>query len=317
MVQEKLKDAPPHRQLVSWAASCLEDDIKSAEEIVSTAYSLVLKLKTANGVYYLKRVPQALFIEATTLDLLARACNVDAAPRLIAQNPALRSFITNSCGDETLRTFFKGGLDRELLRTGVACYMHIQSATAPHVQQFLDAGAPDWRLDKLPQLYDAMLDDTDFVRFLELAVADILGLRRRGDALARLCRELAAYKIPDTVNHCDFQDNNILIDHASAHMTIIDWGEIYVGNPLLSRHHCLMSASYVYKLDKANDDFRFLEKHFLDVPEKDFVHIRAILDQLYPLHYTLVWQQLVNATGSGFPRKRELVRKTLLSFGEG
>jgi hypothetical protein len=307
---------PSHPDLISWAASYLRGDLRSVEQIVDTKYSLVLKLKTEKDTFYLKQTPESLFIESAILDLLMRKCGVDEIPVRVTENREMRCFITQSCGDEPLRKFFAGKLDRDMLGRGVTVYANIQHATVPHIQAFLDAGVPDWRMNKIPLLYEETLEDRQFLEHIELPASDARRLKTRQDALFGICDELAALEIPDTLNHSDFQNNNILIDHSAGRLTIIDWGETHIGNPLLSRHYCLISAKHVYHLNKDSPDYALLEQKFLGVPEKDFERVRVLVNRLYPVLHTLQWRQLMKATGYGFPNWQKRVRMTLMAFEE-
>jgi aminoglycoside phosphotransferase (APT) family kinase protein len=46
-----------------------------------------------------------------------------------------------------------------------------------------------------------------------------------------LCADLAAFKIPETLSHCDFQFNNMLFDKKTDEINIIDWGETVITQP--------------------------------------------------------------------------------------
>jgi len=40
----------------------------------------------------------------------------------------------------------------------------IQRATEQHIESFLALGVPDWRLNKLPKLYDQIIAQTEFLK---------------------------------------------------------------------------------------------------------------------------------------------------------
>lgn len=54
----------------------------------------------------------------------------------------LKCFATVGCGDETLRSFFKGTLDKETLKRGILCYQDIQNATSSFLDLFLQRAYP-------------------------------------------------------------------------------------------------------------------------------------------------------------------------------
>jgi len=49
-----------------------------------------------------------------------------------------------------------------------------------------------------------------------------------------ICDKLAKYNLPDTFGHCDFHDNNVLIDPKTYQTTLIDLGEVVITHPFFS-----------------------------------------------------------------------------------
>ena len=61
-----------------------------------------------------------------------------------------------------------------------------------------------------------------------------------------LCERLSEYKIPETLTHCDFHDNNMLLDNTTQEINIIDWGETVIAHPFFSLNGCLWNMTYFY-----------------------------------------------------------------------
>lgn len=305
-----------HKNIVSWAESYVSGDIQSVEEIVQTAYSLVLKINTEKASYYLKQVPESFFIEAAILELLLVNCGVTTIPDKVADNKKLNCFLTSSCGDETLRHAFKNKPVYDLLIKGIEVYKDIQQSTIPHISLFMDAGIPDWRMKKIPTLINAALEDKQFINFLDLTDDDYRRILSKQADLISLCNELDALNIPDTLNHADFQSNNILIDHASKRLTVIDWGEAYIGNPLLSRHYCITSAKYGFGMETDGADYAALERCVFDLPPEAYAKTHYLVTELYPILHTLAWHRLIAGTSyMEHASRRERVKTVLLQFG--
>jgi aminoglycoside phosphotransferase (APT) family kinase protein len=62
-----------------------------------------------------------------------------------------------------------------------------------------------------------------------------------------LCERLATYKIPETIEHGDFHDNNILIQEDI--IIISDWGDTCIAHPFFSIVSALDSAKRNHQLD--------------------------------------------------------------------
>jgi len=202
------------------------------ERIAATPYSEVDKITTESGVYYLKKTPPALFIETRILSLLRRIDPSLAVPEVVAEDEEDFRFVMRSCGDETLRSLFSGRADTGLLETAVREYKRIQEASAPRVRDFLGIGVPDWRLSRLPGLYGDFVRDEGTLERWGVGRDDRTELRAMEKIFADACRRAASCGIPDALNHSDFQENNMVIAHATGKISIIDWGEVTIGPAL-------------------------------------------------------------------------------------
>ena len=102
-------------------------------------------------------------------------------------------------------------------------YARTQLACEHDVDELLRLGLPDLRQAVLPQRYDALL-----------AQVDTDGLRLPGvEDVARMCEELAAYGVRDTVQHDDLHDAQVFVGADGTHR-VTDWGDACVSHPFLS-----------------------------------------------------------------------------------
>jgi hypothetical protein len=83
-------------------------------------------------------------------------------------------------------------------------YAELQRGEVAHVAELLDAGVPDRRIGRFPALYEAML-----AHDLPLSATDQARLRAFAPGFSRLCEELAAAGIPETMQHDDLHGNNV------------------------------------------------------------------------------------------------------------
>lgn len=98
-------------------------------------------------------------------------------------------------------------------------------------------GVPDRRLAALPALYGELLDLN-----LPLQRGEIRQLAQFASRFAELCDDLAAYGVPETIQHDDLHHANLYVRDGS--MRVLDWGDASIAHP---------SASLVVT-------FRFLEE---------------------------------------------------------
>jgi aminoglycoside/choline kinase family phosphotransferase len=127
-------------------------------------------------------------------------------------------------------------------------YAELQIAEAAHVDDHLAHGVPDRRLATLPDQFD-MLVDAD----LPLEPHESERLRAFAPEFRELCAELAAFGVPETIQHDDLHGNNLY--PSAAGTRILDWGDSSIGHPFFSftqafRHtppdwHTAMREAYV------------------------------------------------------------------------
>jgi tRNA A-37 threonylcarbamoyl transferase component Bud32 len=243
--------------ITSWARQVMSAPDAAAETIVETPWSRVLKMTASGKNYYLKQPARGLFIEAEIISACRSLCGITAIPELIAQDDALHCFLMTDCGDKALRTVFDGKLDAALMAQGIRAYAGFQRATAPHVDAFLALGAPDWRLDLMPRLYDALVRDDEFMAAQQLDDAQIKSARDYSVTVATSCAVLAAYNIPECLTHSDIHDNNMILG-ADGRISIIDLGETAIDHPFLSLAWLLRRTGFRYPLPQDSADYKIL-----------------------------------------------------------
>jgi hypothetical protein len=212
----------------------------NAPEIVQqTPWSCVLRFLTTEGLVYLKHTPRLLALEAKITQILHNQFHAPV-PEVIACSEELNCFLMKDAGSP-LRNTLKKYFDATLLCKAVDQFTSMQLMVADHINVFLDIGVPDWRLDKLPDLYEKFLIQKDMLRADGLSEKEIIKLERLVPTVSRLCKKLSEYAIKQTIVQPDFHDNNLLID-SSQNITILDLGEVVVSHPFFSLITCLQQA---------------------------------------------------------------------------
>lgn len=86
-------------------------------------------------------------------------------------------------------------------------------------------GVPGARTRELPEAFDALVAKNPLFDAGERAA-----LLRRRPRLVELCAELDAYGVPDSLDHCDLHDGQILAP-SPGRFTFFDWGDACVAHP--------------------------------------------------------------------------------------
>lgn len=222
---------------IAWAIETLQKQNyslnSSLPELIQQApWSEVSRFSTQQGFIYLKKTPPALGIEMSVIQTLKEQFHI-AVPKVIAENLEESCFLMKDAGI-TLRTFFKQGFNSDILMRVLEDYAHFQMETINHLSFFLDMGIPDWGLAKLPSLYQTLVQQEALLQKFKLTPEEIHQCQDLIPTFQNICEKLAQYNLPDTFGHCDFHDNNVLIDLKTHQTTLIDLGEVVITHPFFS-----------------------------------------------------------------------------------
>ena len=226
-----------HAETIEWAMKVLEKTEINTEIIVQTPWSSVLRIKAGDEVFYLKITPQLIALEAKIIKIF-RDQFCASVPAVVAHNAALRCFLMKDSG-ASLRSILKKKFDTDLLCKAIEQFTALQITVADHVDDFINIGVPDWRLNKLPDLYKTAIFQKDLLTADGPPEFEVKELEDLLPKITCLCERLSGYAIKQTIVQPDFNDNNTLIDHQSKAITIIDLGEISISHPFFSLLNCL------------------------------------------------------------------------------
>jgi hypothetical protein len=246
------------RKVTQWGYEYLSSHgytLKSsqAEEVQDTPWSYVVRFETSSGYIYLKNTPELLSLESKVTQILHNQFH-SPVPVVIESNSDLNCFLMKDAGDP-LRTLLKKNFNVDFLCKAIHQFTSIQLAVADQVNIFLDIGVPDWRLDKLPDLYQHLLSKKDLLIADGLSAIEIAELEALLPIVSNLCKKLSTYAIKQTLVQCDFHDNNILIDDKTKNITHIDLGEIVISHPFFSLIGCLRQAKFHHALIEQDDTY--------------------------------------------------------------
>jgi len=289
---------------LQWAQSDLltakNVHVISHEKVTHTTYSIVYKINTENDVVYLKQVPRELFLEARILSFFGKQ-GFKHIPELIGQNDELNCFVMRSAGDQSLRQIFNGKIDINPLKQGIINYTKIQRRLEDKARQLLSLGAHDWQLNQFSEKYRELIEDERLLLNDGVTQDELKALHQLSPKCISLCEDLAQYQIPETLNHCDFHENNMLYDNQTGNINIIDWGEVAITHPFFSLCGFLWNVRHFYHVTESDSIYQALKlsciKPWLDLySEKILLDCLDIADKLNGVFAALAYAHLYKVT---------------------
>jgi aminoglycoside phosphotransferase (APT) family kinase protein len=232
----------------------------SPETVRAMPWSVVTRFSTSKGSIYLKEMATLFSLEPTLIRTLSE-WDDGTAPRGISINKDLRCFLMEDAGIQ-LSTYLKTNFQIDLLAKAVTMCAKSQYKAVNHVDVLLSIGVLDWRLVKLPNLYLQLLNQEAILRDDGLTAAEIKVLRTLHPTISTLCDRLSQYKIPETLEHTDFHDSNILIKDGC--LTIGDWGDAVISHPFFSLVSYLNSVTRYYDVKETDERYVHLQSVYLN-----------------------------------------------------
>ncbi len=116
------------------------------------------------------------------------------------------------------------------------------------VPEFLAMGVPDRRLARLPEQLDAFMAVAERAAGLEgggLTNANLSRLEALGPWLLGRAERLAAFGVPESLQHDDLHDYNVLVRDGKA--VIFDWGDASISHPFFTLRVSLVSVRWTLR----------------------------------------------------------------------
>ncbi len=123
-------------------------------------------------------------------------------------------------------------------------YARAQIDCAPHVEELLAQGVPDRRLARIPALLDRALEIAERMMLLSIegfSEGEFTRLVELRPRLLTVVEKLASLGLPETLNHDDLHDRNVLME--GERPRIFDWGDACISHPFLTLRVALRNIS--------------------------------------------------------------------------
>ena len=212
------------------------------------AWSTVMRVPTNEGMLFFKATAGETLFEIALTEKLA-GWFPDCMPEPVAIDTE-RGWMLMRDGGEQLRKSIRPTKDVMLWEAVITRYADLQIGLVDHVEEILALGIPDHRLAKLPALYSELLADEASLMLDQdkgLSSADYQKVQSLKPRFEQICRNLAAFGIPETLNNGDFHDGNVLVK--DGRITFFDWGDATVTHPFVSLRTWFVSMEIALELD--------------------------------------------------------------------
>jgi hypothetical protein len=268
MTQAKLQweDSAWLNKIHKWIGSQTDKhNIKITGEIEQPhiyPWSTVLRIPTDQGTLFFKATAPETLYEAALTQKLAELYP-KALPEFVATDTT-HGWMLMRDGGEALRASIRPTKDIAPWKPVIKLFSEVQLSCVEHVSELLALGIPDWRLAHLPKLYKELLADGDSILVDQpkgLTSEEFNHAQELAPRFAEICKNLAAFGIPETINHGDFHDGNVLV--RDGRITLFDWGDGCIAHPFISLRTFFVSIEIALELD----DFSFTSEmqELLDV----------------------------------------------------
>jgi hypothetical protein len=285
----------------AWIAQnlvALDTELTSAvTQLRVRPWATAMCVPTSRGLLWFKATTPALAHESAITEALSQWIPGRTPHVLAADNG--RNWLLMADGGVTLRSHLQAVGDRQWLRTVPAIYAGLQKELAARVPAMLALNTPDCRLKTLPAKYASLLSSTDL-----LCIGEVEGLSREeygrlqdlAPRVEEIARELAAFGIPETLQHDDLHSNNVLV--RDGRTIIFDWGDCSVSHPFFSLVVLLRGAAHDLDLPVESPEVQELRDIYLEAWGLPLAHAgldRACLlaDALGRINRAFTWRRVL------------------------
>ncbi len=290
---------------IEWALNTLQNLNYSIQNytpkaILQTPWSSVYRFDTDQGYFYLKQVPSTLSIEPQVIGSLRQTCTA-SVPTLIADNPEQHCFLMRDAGIQLHEFFTQNFFDANILIAAIHAYIDMQRASVSHLPLFLNMGVPDWRLTKIPDYYQLLIQQEELLLADGITSAELSRIAELTPKFISVCKQLSDYPIPSTFSHSDFHDKNILIHPDTKQITFIDLGEVAIAHPFFSLVNLIHRVKENCSLDE--NVYQFLQQQALQpwldlASQEDLLKMISLFQQYWWIDALLGEYRLLTSVDS-------------------
>jgi hypothetical protein len=254
------------------------------EQVHLRPWSTVLRVPTADGDLFFKAVwISGAFEPALSVLLAERRPERIAAPVAVDLD---RGWMLSRDAGTRLRELLHSAADLHHWITLLPAYAELQIELAPELDRLLGLGVPDRRLSRIPELLATLLEDMEALMVDlpdGLTSEELTRMREELPGIAAMCAELAAFGIPETIQHDDFNDGNVFV--RDGRHVFFDWGDSCLSHPFHTLVVTLRSVAKRFDLEPGGAELLRLRDAYLE-PFGSLTELAA-LREAFDLAYRL------------------------------
>lgn len=257
-------------------------------------WSTALRVPTEDGILWFKANAPVHAFEAALTDRLASELP-DRVVEVVGVDAARGWMLMRDAGTRLRELDGSPGQVRHWERI-LPLYAELQLEFSSSADELLGLGVPDHRLRRLPDLLDDVLGDERVLlvgREDGLSVDELERLRAGRPELEALCSELAAFGIPETIQHDDLHDGQVFV--RDGHYRVLDWGDSCVSRPFHTMVVTLRAFAYKHRLEPAATELLRLRDAYLEPFGPDLGEAFALAYRTGTLARALAWYRYVLA----------------------
>ena len=265
------------------------------EQLRSWERGSIWRVPTATGMRYFKAVPPV-FAHEVALPPALNAWRPGCATDVLARDESRGWMLLDDLGDRDLF----GARRLPVWEAALREYAELQVACVPRRDELLALGCPHRPLAELPAGHDALLADEAVLLSGSdegLTLAQIASLRDLAPALRADCAALAAFNLPETIDHGDLWGSNIFLDpHGGDGCRFHDWSDSSLTHPFFGPLLTLLDAEIAFpNLPDARDRLRdaYLAPWQAYAPLDRLRAAFALAQRLAPLDHALLYHRRI------------------------
>ncbi|MBI4785934.1 MAG: aminoglycoside phosphotransferase family protein [Chloroflexi bacterium] len=270
-------------------------------------WSTVLRVPTTAGVVYFKATAPYLAREAALMQALSR-WRPDCIPRVLAADVERGWMLMEDCGTR-LRSVLEVDRDLRHWHRVLPIYAELQIELASRRDELLALGALDRRLAVLPERYAELLADRGAMGIGwsgGLTPEEYARLHSLAPQVAEMCAQLADYRIPETLDHNDLHDNNILV--RDGRYVLFDWGDACVAHPFFSMLVVPRAAAHRLGLAQNDPELARLDEIYLEPwarygSREDLRAAMTVARRLAMISRVLNWRSVLSNAPESFKQE--------------
>ncbi|MBT3336971.1 MAG: phosphotransferase [Anaerolineae bacterium] len=212
-------------------------------------WSTVMSVESDQGEIFFKAVAPESISEIALTEKLAEWYPDDML-QLIAIDAKNGWLLMRDAGEQ-LRSLIRPTKDIKPWVPVIQRYAELQIGLSEHLDEMLNTGIPDRRLASLPLIYTELLADKESLMLGQekgLSSDEFLKCQALESQFEQVCADLAAVGIPESLNHGDFHDANVLVK--DGRITFFDWGDADITHPFVSLRTFFVSIEMSLDLDE-------------------------------------------------------------------